>query len=152
MAASHHFARYAALILVVSCLGACTTIKVHPVDAASNPRGVVKIVNNPESGAEDLQTVIERAFQRHGFGTQIVSPNTLTAYPVGSQDYFLTYSSSRKWDLAFYLGRADVYLKRGTKMVGEAYYDQAGGFNFAKWGSTDSKMGPILNEMLAGYR
>jgi hypothetical protein len=146
------FARYAALIFVVSCLGACTTIKVRPIDASSNPPGVVKIVNNPESGAEDLQIVVERAFQRHGFGTQIVAPNTLTAYPVNSQDYILTYSSSRKWDLAFYLGRADVYLKRGSKMVGEAYYDQAGGFNFAKWGSTESKMGPILDEMLAGYR
>jgi hypothetical protein len=96
--------------------------------------------------------VIERAFQRHGFGTQIADPATLTTSPVNPKDYILTYSSSRKWDFAFYLGRADVYLKRGSKMVGEASYDQAGGFNVGKWGSTESKMGPILDKMLAGYR
>jgi hypothetical protein len=76
----------------------------------------------------------------------------LTTSPVNPKDYILTYSSSRKWDFAFYLGRADVYLKRGSKMVGEASYDQAGGFNVGKWGSTESKMGPILDKMLAGYR
>ena len=145
-------ARYTILIFAGLCLGACTTIKVHPIDAASNPAGVVKILNNPESGAEDLQIVIERAFQRHGFGTQIADPATLTTSPVNPKDYILTYSSSRKWDFAFYLGRADVYLKRGSKMVGEASYDQAGGFNVGKWGSTESKMGPILDKMLAGYR
>jgi hypothetical protein len=145
-------ARYAILIFAGLGLGACTTIKVHPIDAASNPTGVVKILNNPESGAEDLQIVIERAFQRHGFGTQIADPNTLTTSPIKPNEYILTYSSSRKWDLAFYLGRADVYLKRGPKMVGEASYDQLGGYNLGKYGSTESKMGPILDQMLAGYR
>ena len=96
-------ARKSILIFAGLCLGACTTIKVHPIDAASNPAGVVKILNNPESGAEDLQIVIERAFQRHGFGTQIADPATLTTSPVNPNDYILTYSSSRKWDFAFYL-------------------------------------------------
>ncbi len=72
--------------------------------------------------------------------------------PLSPTDYILTYSSSRKWDLAFYLGHADVYMKRGVRMVGDATYDQAGGFNFGKWGSTESKMGPILDKMLVGYR
>jgi hypothetical protein len=133
-------------------LSACTTIKVHPVDASTNPVGLVKIIDNPNSGAEDLQIVIERAFQRHGFGTQIVKPDYIYSNNLSANDYTISYSSSRKWDLAFYLGHAEIYMKRGIKMVGDASYNQAGGFNFAKWGSTESKMGPILDRMLEEYR
>jgi hypothetical protein len=138
--------------LAAFSLGACTTIKVYPVDAKSNPVGLVKIVDNPDSGAEDLRIVIERALQRHGFSTQILEPRSFTSLPASHSDYTLTYSSSRKWDLAFYLGHASVFMKRGSKMIGDASYDQAGGFNFGKWGSTESKMGPVLDKMLAGYR
>jgi len=45
-----------------------------------------------------------------------------------------------------------LLLKRGNKVVAEASYNQGGGFNFCKWGSTESKMAPIIDQMLTGVK
>jgi hypothetical protein len=125
----------------------CTSIQVRPVEPKKDNLKLVYIKENPNSGAGDLLMVIERQFQRHGIETKVISGE-----PPASTDYLLTYNSQRNWDMSYYLAHADLFLKRGNKLVAEASYNQGGGFNFGKWGSTESKMAPIIDQMLAGVR
>jgi len=141
------FLRVAFISITSILIIGCTNIQVRPVQPETGKIKLVYIKENPSSVASDLLMVIERQFQRHGIETKVISGE-----PPTSSDYLLTYNSQRNWDMSYYLTRADLLLKRGNKVVAEASYNQGGGFNFCKWGSTESKMAPIIDQMLTGVK
>jgi len=47
---------------------------------------------------------------------------------------------------------AELRLKHGAKTIGSATYRHAGGFALNKWASTESKMHPVIEQLLAGYQ
>ena len=125
----------------------CTSVKVQRVEASKYPIKLVYIKQNQKVEVEDFVSVIEVAFQRHGIETKVISGE-----PPSDSDYVLTYSITRSWDLAPYLKHANLYLKRGTKLVGDGSYHHRGGFGLNKWASTESKMTPVVDELLAGFK
>ena len=136
-----------AILAVTALICGCTSVKVQPVEASKNPIKLVYIKQNPKVEVEDFVSVIEVAFQRHGIETKVI-----TGEPPSDSDYVLTYATQCSWDFTPYLKHADLYLKRGTKLVGDASYHHRGGFGLNKWASTDSKMTPVVNELLAGFK
>ncbi len=136
-----------AVLALIALTCGCTSVKVQPVEAGKYPIKMVYIKQNPKVEVEDFVSVIEVAFQRHGIETKVI-----TGEPPSDSDYVLTYATQCSWDFTPYLKHADLYLKRGTKLVGDASYHHRGGFGLNKWASTDSKMTPVVNELLSGFK
>lgn len=68
-------------------------------------------------------------------------------------DYVLTYSGTMWWDLAMYLNHAEFRIQdRSYREVGFATWHLKGhgGFDLGKYSSTDSKVAPVLAELLGG--
>jgi hypothetical protein len=68
-------------------------------------------------------------------------------------DYVLTYSGTMWWDFTTYLNHAEFRVQdRSYRQVGFGEYQLAGngGFDLRKWRSTESKVGPVLDELLTG--
>ena len=137
------------LALLFLICGCYTSVKVQRVEASKYPIKLIYIKQNPQAEAvvEDFVRVIEVAFQRHGIETKIV-----TGEPPSDAEYVLTYATQCSWDFTPYLKHADLYLKHGTKLVGDASYHHRGGFGLNKWASTETKMTPVVDELLAGFK
>ena len=131
-------------MLLTGCAG---TVDVQPV-AAGTPLKVVYIQRNPAADeiAPDLESAIDSGLQRHGIGTKVIAGE-----PPTDSDFLLTYSAVGGWDMKPYTKTAEVRLKRGTRQVGYARYDSAGGMNTSKFGSARAKIDPLLDQLLAAY-
>jgi len=126
---------------------ACTTVDIQHVQPASKPISLVYIERNPDVSDYALLGVLEVGLQRHGVQTKIVSND-----PVPESAFVLTYSASNGWDLTTYLKHAELRLKEGNRLVASAVYHHRGGFGFNKYASTESKISPVVDELLAGIR
>ena len=135
---------FAPLIFSVT---ACTTVEVQPVATGRHPLKLVYIQQNPNVAVDDLLSVIENGFQRRGIETKIV-----TNQAIPESAYVLTYTASKAWDLTSYLKHVELRLKEGNRLVGSAVYHHRGGYGLNKWASTESKITPVVNELLAGVR
>lgn len=151
------------LALVVATACACTTVTVKPVSWAPDAGRRVCIKENPVLIDPDLLPAIEAALTRNGFAwttypgadhqgdhPQILAPPE--EIPAGC-DYVLTYVGFVWWDLAIYLQGAEFSVQdRSYRQVGEATYGlkAQGGLSLYKYASTESKVGPLLDEMLSG--
>ncbi len=62
--------------------------------------------------------------------------------------YRLWYTAERGWDLAPYLDYAELRLKHDRKTIGTATYRHSGGFGLNKWASTESKMTPVIDQLV----
>ncbi|PSU58561.1 hypothetical protein C9I90_06325 [Photobacterium aphoticum] len=64
-------------------------------------------------------------------------------------DVFMKYTARRSWDIVPYLSLAEInlYDKDGFKIAG-AKYRHRGGFAFNKWASIETKMTPVLTQLL----
>ncbi len=134
-------------LLTLSCAlyGSCTSVDVKRVQYSNNPIKLVYIQQNPDVAVDELLSVIENGFQRRGIQTKIIINEK-----VPESAYVLTYTASRGWDFTPYLKHAELRLKEGNRLVGYAVYHHRGGFGLNKWASTESKMTPVVNELLAG--
>jgi hypothetical protein len=127
-------------------LSACTTVNVHKVDAAAYPLDLVCIEENPDVRVSDFVNVLEDGFQRHGIKTLIYK----TQAPEKCR-YTLWYTARRGWDLAPFMNFAELRLRVGDETIALATYKHSGGFALNKWASTQSKMDPVLDELLANF-
>lgn len=129
-----------AALLVVS---GCTSITVEPV---SNEYSVehICIQNNPKVIVDEFVSVVEDRFQYHGITTEI-----LDMVP-SSCDYKLTYTALRSWDFVPDLSHAELRLYKDNKKIayGEYHLDGKGGLDMSKFGSVESKMPPVIDQML----
>lgn len=133
-------------ILVGLALAAagCTSVKVRPVASSEGLRSVC-IVNNPKVIVSDFVDVLRDGFSRHNIATSVVDQDK-----VESCDVTLTYTALRSWDFKPYLSHAELRLWRSGKQIGFAEYhlNGKGGFDFAKWAGTKSKMDPVIDKLL----
>ena len=124
----------------------CTSVNVRPPQDIASLNNVC-IVRNPRVIVADFIEVLQDGFDRHGIATAVVEQTNANACPVT-----LTYTAFKTWDMATYLHHAELRLWRDGRQIGSADYHLkgGGGLSLAKWGSTRSKMDPVIDQLLAG--
>lgn len=138
--------RLRALVFAVLVLAGCTSVKVNTVDPAKHPVNLVCIKKNPEVHIREFLGVVEDGFQRHGIETEVFDSD-----PPPSCEYVLTYVATRAWDLATFMQHAELRLKQGNKIIGTAIYHHHGGLALTKFSSVETKMTPVIDELLSGF-
>jgi hypothetical protein len=123
----------------------CTSVSVTPM-----PPGVseVAIRDNPKVTVPDFVDVVRDGFHRHGIRTKVISENANAG-----DDYVLTYTALRSWDLATYLSKAELWITHKGNPAGHAEYHlrNKGGLALNKWADVESKMTPVMDELLSNY-
>lgn len=127
-------------LCAIVLLAGCTAVSVQPVD---NPQDIelVCIVENPKVVVRDFVGVVERRFGKHGIGTKVVANGEDCTYT-------LDYTAERSWDMKAFLDYALLTLRRDGVSVGSAEYRNKGGLTLTKYASTESKMNPVIDELL----
>lgn len=133
------------LCLVMS---ACTAVRVKSVDAARHPITRVCIQENPKVIVADFLPVVRSALDRHGIGSELYRSDA----PPAHCEYTMTYTARQSWDLATYLSFAELEIRKGAELVSTGHFHlrNKGGLSLNKWASTESKMNPVVDQMLAG--
>lgn len=134
------------LFAALATSAACTTIEVSPVPAAGYPIARLCIERNPEVVVEDLLAVIERGVARHG-----IEPRLVDAPVPADCDYTLWYSARRRWDLRPVLGYVELRVRYRGETIGTASWLARPSLSLFKWRSTESKIGPVLDELLSQF-
>lgn len=103
------------------------------------------IEQNPKVQVTDFVAVVQRGLQERGISSQL--------YPQvpASCDYRMTYVAYRSWDFVPYLSSADLEIwDKNQHRVGAAHYHLRGkgGMSMAKWQGTQTKMAPVLTQLL----
>lgn len=133
--------------LCMLLLAACTTINVRKVDAAANPIKLVCIEENSKVIVSDLLFVLEDGFQRHGIKTIVYKDKIPDRC-----EYTLWYTAARGWDFKPFLNHVELRLRHGDESVASATYEHGGGLALNKWASTEEKLTPMIDELLADFR
>ncbi len=125
----------------------CTNVKVKDIDPSVKLSHVC-IEDNPKVIVGQFIPVLQNGFTRHGITTEIYSEQ-----PPAHCQYRLTYTALKMWDIGMYMHHAELHLFHGRKEIGSAVYhlNGGGGLSLAKWASVESKMDPVIDELLAGY-
>lgn len=135
------------LIFIASVLVGCTSTKVTPLTAKLSKD--VCIEKNEKVIVQNFIEILRNGFEEHGFRTSVYSGAT-----PASCTTILTYTATRKWDLAPYMTDAELWLRDNNgNRIGYAQYHLNGGGGLAlnKWASPESKMKPVIEELLAAY-
>ncbi|GGX76995.1 hypothetical protein GCM10007160_00180 [Litchfieldella qijiaojingensis] len=127
-------------------LSGCTAVTVKPVDTAERLDHIC-IQDNPKVIVSDFVPVVRDRFYWHGVSSEVFSGSI----PEQCQ-YVLTYTALRSWDFATYLSHAELRIEHDGRQIAYAEYHLRGkgGFSLNKWGSTKSKMDPVIDELLSG--
>jgi hypothetical protein len=139
--------------LTVACaavaLAACTSVAVKPVDREQHQVRHVCIQENPRVIVDGFLETVEQGLQRHGLTSERYAGDKPPEHCV----YTLSYVARQNWDLAIYLWQAEVELRKGAEIVGTAEYHlrNKGGLALNKWASVESKIAPVLDELLASF-
>jgi hypothetical protein len=142
-----HNKTVATIVIFAFMLTGCTSIKVAPLTAKLSKD--VCIEENTKVAIKDFMGVLRNGFEDRGFRTSVFRG----AVPENCQTV-LTYTATRKWDLKPYMTDAELWLRDGNgSRIGYAQYHLNGGGGLAlnKWASTESKMQPVFEELLAAY-
>lgn len=138
----------ALFLSTLAILSGCTAVDVRPVNSSHNMTHIC-IEENPKVIVTDFVSTLENAIENHLITTELYR---------GSKpdhcEFKLTYTALRSWDMAPYLSHAEVRLYRDRQRIGYAEYHLRGkgGFSLMKWASVESKMTPVVNELLAQYK
>lgn len=130
------------MVAGVAVMSGCTSIQVEPLKV--RPASIC-IQQNPKVQVSDFLTVVQRGLDRRGVSSQVY------AEVPASCEYKMTYVAYRTWDIVPYLSVADMEVwDRQQRRVGAAHYHLRGkgGMSFAKWQGTETKMAPVLDQLL----
>ena len=135
------------LILAVGLVAGCTSVDVKPVDQSLDMRHVC-IEYNSRVQVEDFVPVLQAGFDRHQISSEVVYGDAARRC-----EYVLYYTALRSWDFSPYLSHAELRLRRNRHLVASADYHLRGkgGFSLTKWAGTESKIGPVVDQLLGGY-
>lgn len=133
---------------VAAAVGACALAGCNSMEVRqarpTQPLGLVCIQFNPAVAVRDFVEVLQAGFDRHGLRSQVI--NT----PPGPEcDASVTYTAERSWDFVPYLSLAELHLWQGGVEIGGVYYRHRNGMSLVKWSGTDTKMDPLIDELLA---
>ena len=130
-------------------LSSCATTKDVRSAASELQLGdTICVEINPKVTEPDILNVIERSIVDNGFVAKTYT-TILT-----SCELKLTYVAYRKWDFSSFLSKANIKLYKQDSLIGSIDYQLpqgifgGGGINPAKWNSTESKIAPLMNELL----
>jgi hypothetical protein len=139
--------RRAALVLpLVALASACTTTEVQPVPARGYALDGLCIERNPDVVVEDFLPVIEEGVARHGIAARVLDP------PLPPDcEYTLWYTARRRWDIRPVLGYAELRVRYKGETIGSATYLSRPSLSLFKWRSTQNKIGPLIDELLAQF-
>lgn len=136
------------IILPVILLSACTSIQVKPLDS-SLAVSKICIEKNEKVIVPEFLEIVRNGIDKHGIASEVFDSKAPSSCGV-----VLTYTALQKWDFVTFLSHAEVWLRdQNGKQIGYAEYHLTGGggFDFSKWASTESKMNPVIDQLLAGY-
>ncbi|WP_064037017.1 Sbal_3080 family lipoprotein [Methylomonas methanica] len=136
------------VFLSVVSLAACTSIQVKPLDS-SLAVSKICIEKNEKVIVSDFLEIVRSGIDKHGIATEVFDSKASASCGV-----VLTYTALQKWDFVTFLSHAELWLRdQNGKQIGYAEYHLTGGggFDFSKWASTESKMNPVIDQLLAGY-
>ncbi|MGF1689934.1 Sbal_3080 family lipoprotein [Photobacterium kagoshimensis] len=130
-------------VVAAIALSGCTSIKVDPVSTEYKLSHVC-IERNSKVQVKEFLPVVEDRLQYHGITTQVSD-----AVPQ-SCEYRLTYTALRSWDFTPYLSHAELRLYKGYKQIGygEFHLNGKGGLALTKFDSVETKMIPVVDQML----
>jgi hypothetical protein len=125
-------------------LAACTSVTVTPLDPALGVDHVC-ILRNKKVIVDDFLAVL-----RVGLGRNGISSTVYSGERPADCDYLLSYSALRSWDFAPYLSQAEIWITKDGRQVAHAEYHLVwkGGFSLMKWQGTETKMAPVIDEMV----
>ena len=129
-------------------LAACTAVDIKPVPSDMKMTHVC-IEENPKVIVKGFVSTIEHVFEDRLITTEIYRGKKPERCA-----FYLTYTALRSWDFAPYLSHAELRLYHEGLRVGYAEYHLRGkgGFALNKWASVESKMTPVVNQLLAKYK
>jgi hypothetical protein len=133
-------------LVTLTLISACTTVNVSEVDASANRISDVCVERNERVQVSDFLRIVEQGFLRHGIETSVYEGKAPE-----NCEYVLSYTAERGWDIKPFLDYAELRLKHRSKTIGTAEYRHSGGFGLNKWASTETKMTPVIDRLLAGY-
>ena len=141
--------RRAALALLLA-LGAAAcaspSTEVRPLPSSGYDIATLCIERNPDVLVEDFLSVVEQGVARHGIAARVIDP------PVPADcEYTLWYTARRRWDIRPVLGYAELRVRFHGETIGSATYVSHPSLSLFKWRSTESKIGPLLDELFASY-
>ena len=134
---------------VVVFLVGCTSVQVKPLDS-SLAISKVCIEKNEKVIVPQFLEILKSGFDRHGISTEIFHGKAPDECEI-----VCTYTALRSWDFTPYLSHAELWLRdQNGKLIAYAEYHLKGGGGFAlnKWASAKSKINPVIDELLVGYR
>ena len=144
-------ARFGLLLWEILIVG-CATTNVRKIDRATNPVTILCIEENPKVRVKNLLPFLETSFQSYGIKTIVYQENAVP----GSCEYSLLYTAFRQWDYAPYIYLAEVRIRRGAENIAMGRYNlnlnQGAGLAFNKWASIETKMTPVIEELLIDFR
>jgi len=134
---------------IAACLSACTAVAVRPVNSSAHSIQHVCIQRNDRVIVAGFIESVERGLTRHG----ITSERYEGDKPPDHCVYTLNYVARLNWDMATYLWQAEVELRKGAEVVGTADYHlrNRGGLALNKWASVETKMAPVMDQLLANF-
>jgi len=135
-------------IILALTLPACTSLNITPINKFSDFSHIC-IEDNPRVKAHNFVFTITDLFHDH----QITSEVYKGDIPLHCE-YTLKYTALQSWDYTLYLSHAELRLYKGKHKIGDATYhlNMRGFANVNKWTSTESKMTPVISELLQNYR
>ena len=137
------------LVFISLFVSACTSVQVKPLDKKHSITHIC-IKNNPRVKVTSFLSVIRNGFDDHGISSTMFDG----AAPDDCQ-YILTYTALRSWDISTYLSHAELRLedREGKRLAYAKYHLKGkGGLSLMKWASVESKMKPVIDELLCDYR
>ena len=144
-------ARFGWLLWVILIVG-CATTNVTKIDRASNPVTLLCIEENPKVWVKEFLPFLETSFQSYGIKTIVHQENSIP----GSCEYALSYTAFQLWDFVPYVYLAEIRIRRGTENIAMGRYNinrnQGGFLALNKWASIETKMTPVIDELLIDFR
>ena len=135
-------------IIILCLVSGCTSTQILPLSSSLNVSKVC-IEKNEKVIVPNFLKIIRAGFKRHGIETEVINGVDQSC------SVTCTYTALRSWDFTPYLSHAELLLRnKNGKRIAYAEYHlvNGGGFALNKWASTDSKMNPVIDKLLAGYK
>ena len=132
----------ASVILIPLLLTSCITNNVKKIDRQKI--GEICIRENPEVLMDGFLPNLIEEVERKGIRTRVYQG----AAPADCS-YTMNYTANWNWDMAMYLSYARIDLYREGTRIGEATFDaRLAGLDLSKFASAESKIDPLIAELL----
>jgi hypothetical protein len=94
---------------------------------------------------DDFLGTLQRGFARHGIDTRLYKQ-----IPASGCPQVLSYTARRSWSVVTYLSLAELRIRdEEGRQLASAYYRFRGLLAVRKWQSTETKMTPVIDQLLA---